>query len=541
MRLMGRAVAVGILTLVTSLSAHAREAEAVPGEFLVKLKTSVSIKNKNKIESLLNAQVLRTLHGRNIVVIKKPLIETRKSVLKSLTNNPYVAIVEPNYIYRINKTPNDPMLGQLWGLKNAGLADAEGTTGIEGVDVAAESAWDIETGSSKVVVAVIDTGVQYTHADLADNIWTNEAELNGQPGVDDDNNGYVDDVHGYDFSNNDGDPLDDHGHGSHCSGIIGAKGDDGKGIVGVAWNVKIMGVKFLSGDGSGTLEGAIQAIDYATKNGADILSNSWGGGGYSELLEESIKRSDAAGALFVAAAGNESSNNDSYPSYPNSFDVPNILSVAALNNRGQLAAFSNYGRSKVHVGAPGVAVYSSIVDGYEAWSGTSMAAPYVSGIAALVKAHEPKISHADLKNRIISTAKPLGGLRGKVRSAGMANAYASLTNTVPPPDPNDPYNWPTMPVSVSSQHPYADKFQGSFSVSVPGAKQFALYFEKFSSEANYDVLVIKDSAGNIVEQISGNNDDSFSAIIDGDSATLELTSDDSINGYGFDITKAAYK
>jgi thermitase len=541
MGLLGRALVVGILFLMSSMT-FAAEPEAVPGEFLVKLKPSVAKSaNKQNISLLLDSPVKSFIRGRNMVIVKRPLVETRKTALKTLAAKSSVIYAEPNFIYRINKTPDDPMLDQLWGLKNVGAMDSGGIPGVAGMDVGAEQAWEIQTGNKGVLVAVIDTGILYTHPDLADNVWVNEAEQNGQAGVDDDQNGYIDDIHGYDFYNNDGDPLDDHGHGSHCSGTIGAKGNDGKGIVGVAWDVKIMGVKFLAGDGSGTLEGAVQAIDYATKNGAKIQSNSWGGGGYSRALEESIENADKAGALFVAAAGNESNNNDSYPSYPNSFSVPNILSVAALDNRGQLASFSNYGRSKVHVAAPGVNVFSSTTAGYESWSGTSMSAPHVSGIAALVLANEPKITHHELKNRIITTAMPLGGLRGKVRSAGLANAYTSLTNTVPPPDPNDPFNWQTTSVTVSSTHPYADKFAGSFSVSVPGAKQFALYFEKFDSEANYDILTIKDSTGKVVQQVSGNNDDSFSAVIDGDSATLEFTSDDSINGYGFDITKAAFR
>jgi subtilisin family serine protease len=548
------AVAAGLLTFATANAKQpkqVKEPEAVPGEYVVKLKKSlkVSTTNKTTLRQILNSEIKSILPQQNIVVVKRPTFELRANAVKTLSAIPSVKIAEPNFIYRINKTPNDPMLGQLWGLANTGIADSGGDIGVAGVDIGAEKAWDIQTGSKKVLVAVIDTGILYTHDDLKDNVWTNPGETgtdaNGKDkatnGVDDDANGFIDDVHGYDFSNNDGDPLDDHGHGSHCSGTIGAKGDDGKGLVGVNWDVQIMGVKFLSGDGSGTLEGATQAIDYAVKMKANILSNSWGGGGYSQILEDSIKASNAAGALFVAAAGNESSNNDSTPSYPNSYDVPNVLSVAAINNRGQLSSFSNYGRKNVHVAAPGENIMSSTTTGYESWSGTSMATPHVTGIAALVLANEPNISNIELKNRIIATAQPLTGLKSKVKSGGLANAYAALTNTVAPPDPNDPSNWATTPVQVSTAHPYADKTNENYTVHVDGAHQIALYFEKFDTEGSYDVLTITDASGKVVDKVSGNNDDSFSVVIDGDTATLNFTADDSVNAYGFDITKAAYR
>lgn len=544
MGLIGRAL-FAALAIIFSFNAAiaASEPEAVPGEYVVKLKSNLDVQSTDSrsLGVTLGSFVKSRIPGQNIVIVKRPVFEIRRNAVKQLNLNPNVEIAEPNYIYRINRMPNDPMLGQLWGLTNTGGTDSSGAAGVSGVDVGALAAWDIQTGSKDVVVAVIDTGVLPTQTDLVENMWTNEAELNGKPGVDDDKNGYVDDIHGYDFVNNDGDPSDDHGHGTHCAGTIGAKGNDGKGLVGVAWDVKIMGVKFLSADGSGTLEGAIKSIDYAVQNGAKILSNSWGGGGFSQTLKDAIDRSNAAGTLFVAAAGNESNNNDSNPSYPNSYDTENILSVAAINNRGQLASFSNYGRTNVHVGAPGVNIMSSTTAGYESWSGTSMATPHVSGIAALVLSNEPNISHLDLKNRIVATAKPIAGLRSKVRSGGIADAYMALTNTTPPPDQNDPTNWPTQPLSVSSPHPYKDNYSGAWTVKVPGAKQFALYFEKFETEAEYDVVVIKDVNGKIVDQLSGNNDRSFSSVIDGDTAVIEFKSDDSVNAYGFDITKAAFR
>lgn len=541
-RLIGRAF---LVTLIGSfsLAAFANDPEAVPGEYVVKIKPSLTVhaQKAQMVGHSLGSYVKSTLPHQNIVVIKRPVIELRKTALKTLNANPLVEIAEPNFIYRINRTPNDPLLGQLWGLKNTGAADSSGAAGVVGVDVGAEAAWDIQTGSTNVIVAVIDTGVAHNHGDLAENMWVNAAEKNGVAGVDDDGNGFIDDIHGYDFANDDGDPMDDHGHGTHCSGTIGAKGNDGQGLVGVAWDVKLMGVKFLDGNGSGTLENALKSIDYATQMGAKILSNSWGGGGFSQTLKEAIERSNDAGALFVAAAGNESNNNDARPSYPNSYDVPNILSVAAVNNRGQMASFSNWGRSRVHVGAPGVNILSSTASGYQSWSGTSMATPHVSGVAALLASHEPNLTNLELKNRIITTAKPITGLKNKVRSGGLANAFLALTNTLPAPDLNDPANWSTAPVGASTAHPYPDSYSNKWTISVAGAKQISVYFERFQTESGYDILTIKNGKGQVIDQLSGTNDDTFSVVIEGDTAELEFKTDDSINYYGFDITKVAYQ
>ncbi|RYZ66790.1 MAG: subtilase, partial [Proteobacteria bacterium] len=435
--------------------AAATQPEAVPGEFVVKLRAPIS-QNKAQINVLsqqLGAYIKSTIPGQNIVVIKRPVFETQKSVLKTMAQMDNVELVEPNYIYRINKSANDPMVAQLWGMKNIGQVDSENTAGVQGMDIGAEQAWDIETGSKNTIIAVIDTGVDYTNENLAPNMWTNDAELNGKTGVDDDGNGVVDDIYGYNAATGSGDPKDDHGHGSHCAGTIGAKGNDGKGIVGVNWDTRIMAVKFLDAQGSGTLEDAIKAIDYATKMGAKIMSNSWGGGGESQTLKEAIERSNAAGALFVAAAGNESNNNDANPSFPASYTVPNVLTVAAIDNRGEMASFSNYGKNSVHVGAPGVNILSTTTAGYESWSGTSMATPHVSGIAGLVASHEPNLTNLELRNRIITTARPITGLRGKVRSGGLSNAYLALTNTIAPPDLNDPANWQSVSVSVATAHP----------------------------------------------------------------------------------------
>lgn len=530
------------LNIFFSASSYAAEVEAVPGEYVVKLREGVKTRD---LGTMLNAQVKSVLSEGRIVVVKKSPLERSEWAIKSLQfNDDLVEYAEPNYIYRISKTPNDPHFSKTWGLKNFGQNDTRGP-GVAGVDVEAEKAWDITTGSQRVLLAVIDTGIDYNHPDLKNNMWVNEEEKNGKAGVDDDKNGIVDDIYGANFGIADkptGDPMDDNSHGTHCAGTIGASGDDGIGVAGVAWNVKLMAVKFLTATGGGTLEGAIKAIDYATKMGAQITSNSWGGGGESQALKEAIERSHKAGVLFVAAAGNNNSDNDSVNNFPSNYPVANVLAVAAIDNQGKIASFSNYGKKKVHVGAPGVNVYSTTPKNtYGSKSGTSMATPHVSGIAALVAAANPNMTNLEIKERIIKTARPLASLKTKVSSRGMASAYAALTGTIAPPDQNDPENWQTVSASVSSAHPYAKKSNETFEVKVEGAQQIALYFGKFESEKSYDKLSIYDSTGKLVEEVSGLNHDSFSAVIQGSSAKLVFTSDDSVERYGFDITKIAFR
>ena len=213
--------------------------------------------------------------------------------------------------------------------------------------------------SANVLVGVIDTGVDYNHPDLAANIWTNPGEIAGN-GIDDDGNGYIDDVHGYDFVNNDGDPMDDNGHGTHFSGTIGGVGNNGIGVAGVNWNVKIMALKFLDSGGSGSTANAVAGVQYATMMGVDVTSNSWGGGGFSQALYDAIDAAGAANIAFVAAAGNNGANNDTSPAYPAAYDLPNIISVAATDDNDELASFSNYGAASVDLGAPGVDILSTL-------------------------------------------------------------------------------------------------------------------------------------------------------------------------------------
>ena len=515
--------------------------EAVPGEYIVRLKPNAVRMNSSTLSQSLGAYVKSSIPSQNIVVVKRPMFETTESAVKSLAVNSLVDVVEPNFIYRASRLPDDPMLGQLWGIKNIGQKDSSGKVGVAGIDVGMEQAWDIATGSDDMVVAVIDTGVDFNHPDLKDNLWTNQAEANGVAGVDDDNNGVIDDIHGYNAIDGTGNSIDDQGHGSHCSGTIGARGNDGKGIVGVNWNVKIMSVKFLSSSGSGSLEDALKAIDYATKMGAKVLSNSWGGGGFSQTLLDAIKRSNDAGALFVAAAGNSSNDNDKNPSYPATYDVPNMISVAAIDNQGAKASFSSYGKRTVHVGAPGVNVYSSTGGSYASFSGTSMATPHVAGVAALVWSHEPALTALEVKQRLLSTARPIAGLKGKTKTGGLVNAYLALTNTQPQPDANDPANWRSQPAELASASPYAKNTLETKELNFEGATEVSLYFEKFDTEANYDTVQLIDSTGAIVQTLSGNNDDTFSAPITGSYVKIVFKSDASVEKTGWKVTRAAVR
>ena len=529
------------LSSLTSLASP--KIESVPGEYVVRLKKNIiSTKSIHALSENLNSFIKSTIPSQNIVVIKRPVFETENSVLKTLAQNEMVDVVEPNFIYHINKTSNDPMMEQLWGLKNSGQKDSAGNAGVAGLDINVQKAWDIQTGSKKMIVAVIDTGIDNNHPDLKDNMWTNTAELNGKAGVDDDGNGVIDDIYGYNAVTDSGDPMDDQGHGSHCSGTIGAKGNDGKGIVGVNWNVSLMAVKFLDKNGSGTLENAIKAIDYATKMGAKVMSNSWGGGGFSQTLLDAIKRSEAAGAIFIAAAGNDASNNDSTPSYPASYAVNTIVSVAAIDNVGAKASFSNYGKNSVHIGAPGVNIYSSTGGKYDSWSGTSMATPHVSGVAALLWANEPLLTAKEIKQRLLTTARPVAGLRGKTRTGAMVDAFAALTNVIPQPDVNDPANWKTVSLSYASASPYIKSTNETYDIKMAtGTKEFSLFFEKFDTEEKYDTVQIYDAKGALIQTISGNNDESFSMPIAGSSAKIIFKSDSSVEKTGWSITKAAVR
>ena len=345
---------------VSTLDAGNLSAETafVPGELLVKYKTHSRTSASAFYKTNWNISTIQSFKSIGCQHVKLPQGMTVEQAVDMYRNDPDVEYAEPNYIYHATLTPNDSSFLQLWGLNNTGQ-NVNGTPGTSDADIDAIEAWDIVTGSNTVVIAVVDSGVKYDHVDLAGNIWINSAENTGTPGIDDDGNGYVDDIRGWDFVDNDNDPMDYNGHGTHVAGTIAAVGDNGIGVTGVCWTAKIMPIRGLDAAGSGWTSNFILAIEYANANGAHVINNSWGGGGYSTPLKAAI---DASSAVVVCAAGNSNVNNDTTPHYPSSYTSTNIISVAATDQNDNRASFSNYGATSVDVGAPGTNILSTVIE-----------------------------------------------------------------------------------------------------------------------------------------------------------------------------------
>src|SRR4051812_40177203 len=417
-------------------AAQGTQNKHVPGELIVQFKAAATdneiadalaqagLKVKKHIQT--QAMKDRGHHGITHVTTELPVEEA----LKKLKGHPAVEFAEPNYVYTHQSAANDPYYngGYLWGAYGdlSAPANAFGSQAAE--------AWDAGyTGSASVYVGIIDEGIQYDHPELAANIWTNPADA--ADGADNDGNGYADDVHGWNFvanNNNIYDPASDD-HGTHVAGTIGAQGGNGVGVAGINWKVSIISGKFLGANG-GTLADAVEAVDYFTslKNRQKLnivaLNNSWGGGGYSQALHDAILRAAKAGILFVAAAGNGDStghglNNDSTPNYPSNYDTRQgtstesaasynaVIAVAAIDSNGNKASFSNYGATKVHLGAPGVGIYFTLPNGtYGSYSGTSMATPHVTGAVALYASTHPGATADQIRSAILNSVTPTPSL-----------------------------------------------------------------------------------------------------------------------------------
>ncbi|MDQ4081339.1 MAG: S8 family serine peptidase [Actinomycetota bacterium] len=355
------------------------------------------------------------------------------ATVATLERDPRVLYAEPNFLFYADEHgghPSDPAFHDLWALDNFGQVVNE-VAGVRDADIDAREAWGVTTGRRSVVVAVIDSGIDSTHPDLggaataSSGVWLNPGENCAgcrANGVDDDGNGYVDDWRGWDFLNDDNDPADDNGHGTHVAGTIGASGDDGVGVVGVNWSVTLLALKFLGAEGTGSAADAVRALLYASAKGADIVNASWGSERFSQALLDAIEQAGRRGSLFVAAAGNGNVDTDASPRYPAAYDAPSVLSVAATDAADTKAPFSNYGRRTIDLGAPGVNILSTARGGlYRYASGTSMATAHASGAAALVKARFPRSSGLGIKALLLNTVDPNASLAGRSASEGRVN------------------------------------------------------------------------------------------------------------------------
>ena len=404
-----------------------------PGEVIVVLEQPASPADLRQLNRENDARVEEDLPGSDVNVVDLPRDLPVAEAVRAYEDSPDVAYAEPNFKVQPSAVPNDPNYRDLWGLNNASQ-----TGGTPDADTDAPEAWNTTTGSFDTVVGVIDEGIDVNHPDLRDNIWTNSGEVAGNK-IDDDGNGYVDDVNGYDFANNDAtvydpDPISRKGdeHGTHVAGTIAAVGNNGIGVAGVNWQAQVASLKFLGADGGYTSD-AIEAINYAVAEGMDISNNSWGGGGRSQALEDAIRRADSAGHIFIAAAGNGGSDgvgdaNDATPHYPAGYNLPNVLAVAATDDTDRLASFSNFGATSVDLAGPGGGIMSTLPGGrYGRYSGTSMASPHVAGVAALIESQQPgPAGDAEIKSQLLRYVDEKASLQGEVATNGRLNALGSL-------------------------------------------------------------------------------------------------------------------
>ncbi|HDL19581.1 MAG TPA: hypothetical protein ENH29_11040 [Bacteroidetes bacterium] len=393
-----------------------------PEQVIVKYKFSATIGQIDQFTKSQGYTQLKHIPRLGAHVYKTPAGQKIRNVVIACAVENIVDYVEPNYIVRAFDLPNDPKLKDQWGLFNK-----------DDHDIDAPEAWQIQTGDPAVSIGIVDTGIDYNHEDLRDRYWHNSGEMGDgkeNNGIDDDDNGYVDDWRGWDFKGRDNNPMDDNGHGTHCAGIAAATGNNGKGGTGVAWHASLIALKFLGMDGSGTVADAAEAIVYGTDNGIKILSNSWGGTDYSQTLEDAVKYAASRSVLFLAAAGNDKEDNDSSPHYPCNLTEENVISVAASDEDDRPANFSNYGAKSVDIAAPGTNIVSTYLHNkYEILSGTSMATPFVSGTAALIRAEFPGISMHYVKLRLLGGVDYPGNWEGLTLTGGRLNAAKSLSHS----------------------------------------------------------------------------------------------------------------
>lgn len=414
-------------------AALASTAERAPDSIIVKFKPEASaLPLRTALHAGMGSRPLRSFNLLPADVVELPAGETVAGMIAAYEANDAVEYAEPNFIYTISSMPNDSAFTNLWGLHNIGQSG-----GTPGADISATSAWAMTTGSTNVIVAVIDTGIDYNHPDLAANMWVNPNPTFG-------------DVHGARFISGNGeptsgDPMDDHGHGTHVAGTIGAVGNNGVGVAGVNWNVRLMALKFITAANGGELADAIACVEYAIAHGAHLSNNSWGGGGYSQAMKDAIDAAGRANQLFIAAAGNAGTNNDTAPFYPASYESPNVISVANSTSMDARSSSSNYGTNSVHLAAPGNLIYSTMRNNsYGNMSGTSMASPHVAGVAALLLARHPDAPYADVRRWILDGVDVLPAWTNLVRTGGRLNAAAAIEDAQFGVSVTNGYGWPII-------------------------------------------------------------------------------------------------
>jgi len=423
------------------VAASLKDRPHVAGELLVLFRAGAGDATKENALRGLGARLhdeLRLAHQRqdgkgDLHLVKLPPGLAVAAAMRGLERDANVDFAEPNWIYSHQATSNDTYYtnGSLWGM----YGDASSPANAFGSQAAEAWARGNTCGQSPVYVGIIDEGYMTSHPDLAPNVGTNPGEIAGN-GIDDDGNGYVDDVHGWDFAGNDSTVFDgvNDDHGSHVAGTIGGVGGNSQGVAGVCWSVKLISAKFLGNQG-GTTANAVKAVDYLTdlktRHGLNLVAsnNSWGGGGFSQALADAIARAGAAQILFVAAAGNSAVNNDSSPHYPSSYANANIIAVASITSSGAMSSFSNYGASSVDLGAPGSGIWSTVpvksrgkvAAGYASYSGTSMATPHVTGGAAMYASSRSGLTAAQIKSAILGSVVQTPSLAGKTVTGGRLN------------------------------------------------------------------------------------------------------------------------
>ena len=514
------------LTIFVSISSLGVEGEVV----VLTANDQLSSEQLTEIK----ARVIRKLADKTFLLhVNDPEQDDFDRIVSRVKWKSYIKESEANFEFEYNYVPNDPYYVYQWQFQEqAG----------DNLSVYATEAWDFSQGGAHTIIAVIDSGVDVHHTDLAGNIYANYAEANGTAGVDDDGNGYIDDIYGYNFADQNADLTDDNGHGTGIAGIIGAVGDNNFGITGINWVSSIMPVKVSKGNRGPRLAEVIEAIEYSIKRGANVLNISFGTTQNSTLLRRFMEKTQQSNVLIVTAAGNKARDIDSNRYYPASYKLENIITVCGVNEKGFRAPYSSYGKTTVGICAPSEKIVSLYPNNaVRTYTGTSFSTAFVSGAAALLWADQTGLSISEVKQRLYEHSQKKFVLKDYSVSGGIISLYHSLLELPPPIDPSNPASWDHENRNVETKHPYDNNMDDEIRVHIPGATQIAIHFEKFEFEKGYDKLSFFDGQGNSYGVWDGKHDNQYSPIITGDTLIMKITSDGSVTRFGFKSTKIAYR